>query len=241
MNEARVRQRRERGPDRRQPALGRTRQPCVVCRVAPALGVRAQLVDELALQGGRRRDDADERVVDRRAGLLRRERVAGLRRRVGHRDTADEHDRLVPQPRAPSRLSITDSTLGGSERCTSPYQAATSSNRARGYAYVDCAIARGAGSVRRWKRVTTPKKPGPAPRAAQNRSAWCVGVRRARVTVGGHDVDRLDVLGRPSPSRARSSPGRPAAGSRRGRPSGSARRGRTARAPRGTERARRRP
>ena len=34
--------------------------------------------------------------------------------------------------------------------------------------------------MRRWKRVTTPKKPGPAPRAAQNRSLFSFSLANPR-------------------------------------------------------------
>ena len=49
--------------------------------------------------------------------------------------------------------------------------------------------------------MTTPKKPGPEPRAAQNRSAFSAR-RTTHVTVGGHHLDRLDRLRRPAPAPA---------------------------------------
>ncbi len=45
----------------------------------------------------------------------------------------------------------------------------------------------------RWKRVTTPKNPGPAPRAAHSRSAFSSRVGVHERAVGGDEVDRLDA------------------------------------------------
>ena len=44
--------------------------------------------------------------------------------------------------------------------------------------------------------MTAPKKPGPAPRAAQSRSAWFSLVGAHQLAVGRDDVDRLDAHAR---------------------------------------------
>ena len=50
--------------------------------------------------------------------------------------------------------------------------------------------------------MTTPKKPGPEPRAAQNRSALRDSSHHCDLAVGGHHLDRVDRLGRPAPAPA---------------------------------------
>src|SRR5438105_28029 len=60
----------------------------------------------------------------------------------------------------------TAETAGGRVAICAKYHAANSSYAAEGKTYTAPSRPFGSEWRRRWKRVTTPKKPGPAPRAA---------------------------------------------------------------------------
>ena len=142
-------------------------EPGVVDRPAVALGVVRQLSLPLLVEGGRDRVEDQQRAVERGGGAERR-----------------RAPRPPRQGTATSATPVTSRTGSGAMVGSVLVSATISTVSATvvvdlvqpGHHLVEV-VERvgvhglgdvlGAGSVRRWKRVTTPENPGPAPRAAQ--------------------------------------------------------------------------